>query len=90
MNNLTDEPKSWAAINGKWTIADDVVSFHGPLKESDPLPHGVALCDLRFRSGKIKARIKFSEKVEGAVGGILFGYDAEARDYYYAGLGGFG
>lgn len=84
------EPTDWAAVKGRWSLGAEVVSYLGPLKETDPMPHGVALCDSRLRSGSIEVNIKFPEKLEKTTGGILFGYDVETRDYYYAGLGGYG
>lgn len=60
------------------------------MQENDPSPHGVALVDIKLRSGRIEVKVRFSEKFEGSVGGILFGYDSESREYYYTGLGGYG
>lgn len=81
---------TWAAIDGKWKFEDDSVVYLGPEDPNSPIPHGIALSKARVRSGSIETRVHFFEKPQGSAGRIIFGYNPETREYFSAGLGGYG
>jgi hypothetical protein len=90
MGEKFQEPSKWVATEGRWDFDEDAATYLGPLPENSSLPHGVALCDIRLRSGSIKAKVRFPEEIEKATASILFGYDPESREYYCAGIGAYG
>ncbi len=80
----------WAALAGKWDIADRSAHYKGP---STPGGYGFAICDERFRDGHIRAKVQFEGKDaamnEGESAGIVLGYHSESGGYLVAGLGAF-
>ncbi len=80
-----------APLAGKWKSEGNRITYLGPL-ETQALdnPFGVAVADLRLRSGHIDAHIVFPAGQKDNAGRVLFGYNAETGSYMSAGIGGYG
>jgi len=89
MEGKKQTPENWVAITGGWKFEDNAVIYLGPLDTNNPFPHGIALCNIRFRNGIIKSKIRFPEELRDSTGEIVFGYNAESREYLAGGLGSF-
>jgi len=79
----------WAALAGKWSITAPGAHFEGP---ATPGSYGLAICDARFRDGRIRAKVLFvgqDAPMKGESAGIVLGYHSESGGYLVAGLGAF-
>jgi hypothetical protein len=81
---------NWAPLAGKWQFERNRIVYLGPL-ETQPManPFGVAVADLRLRSGRLASDILFPANQRGNAGRILFGYNPETRSYLSSGIGGY-
>src|ERR1700730_7585889 len=82
----------WAALAGSWNIQGHSARYEGPGEAPLPHAHGFAICNERFRDGRIRAKVRF-EGTDGplhsASAGIVLGYHSESGGYLVAGLGAF-
>lgn len=87
------EPSSWEPIFGSWNFNGSQALFSGPSQSViNSFPVGLALCNLRLRSGVIKTRVKFTDitQKDDFAGRIAFGFHSETKSYFSVGLGGYG
>jgi hypothetical protein len=82
---------NWLPLDGKWTIADDALTFHGePAKygEETGLAVGLAMSSNRFTGGWISADVELSNVGPSNSCEIVFYYDSARRWIVSAGIGG--
>jgi len=82
-------PESWAAIEGLWKFDNTCAKYLGPKSSSNQAPIGIALSNLRLRSGIIESEIHFGGNPKDIAGHIIFGYNPLTKAYYSAGIGAF-
>lgn len=80
--------ETWAAIVGQWKFEAESVVYLGPDRKS-PYPYGIALSKAHLRSGSIETEVRFFERAQDSVGRIIFGYNAETKEYFSSGIGGY-
>lgn len=85
----TAASENWAYSEGILRPIDKGLQYVGP-HEGAQHPYGIALSSHRNRSGKIQATVTFERELESASAGLLFGFNVTSRQYYSAGIGGWG
>jgi hypothetical protein len=79
----------WAPVVGLWEVNGDSVTYLKP----DPriqFGYGVAITSKPLRNGTVTATIDFRGKPKDNEARIVFGYHPQTRNYFSAGLGGYG
>lgn len=79
--------RTWVPVAGRWRLEETTATYLGPEDAAIPLPRGVVLSDLRFRSGSITVQVSLNE-TDVSAGRIVFGYNVTTGAYFSCGLGG--
>ncbi|HLG27813.1 MAG TPA: hypothetical protein VI423_08515 [Paenisporosarcina sp.] len=90
MLHSTSPITNWAPIVGIWESEANQILY---VKQSDariPFGFGIALSPARLRSGSISTTIDFSNNPHSNEARLIFGYNTLTRDYFSAGIGGYG
>ena len=81
--------ENWAGIFGKWRVDGKSVSYSATDSQA-AFSFGIAIGSGRSRNGSIAATIDLGKKHNANEARLIFGYDPLTRDYFSAGLGGYG
>ena len=81
---MTTQATRWAPLAGRWRVRGRAITYLG--SESADSPAGLAVSDLSFREGRLRARITLPEVA--AQGRLVIGLDRERTSQYTVGLGG--
>jgi len=82
--------ENWAPLAGRWGFQGSTVKYVGPLNSPPTgLPFGLAITNLKLRSGHISSKVILPENPRENSGRLLFGYNAETRSYLTSGIGGY-
>jgi len=79
----------WAPIVGIWQVEDERVTYLRPDSRIE-FGFGIAITAKPLTNGKVSAKIDFREKPKDNEARIIFGYHPQTRNYFSAGLGGYG
>jgi len=79
----------WAPVVGIWKVEGERVTYLRPDSRIE-FGFGIAVTSKPFTKGKILARIDFHDKPADNEARIVFGYHPQTRNYFSAGLGGYG
>ena len=87
---------NWAAIRGKWDMADTVQIFRGDgpsvvSADGRQSPLGLAVSSASLQSGTCQVQVRFSSSFAGnndQAGGLVLGYRSTDRPFLFARLGG--
>src|SRR3990172_3748957 len=81
--------ENWAGIFGKWRVDGKSVSYSATDSQA-AFSFGIAIGSGRSRNRSIAATIDLGKKHNANEARLIFGYDPLTRDYFSAGLGGYG
>lgn len=76
---------TWAQLSGRWRIDGNKATYLQA--DNGATPFGLCLSSTRLRSGTIRVKVHLSES--SGVGRVAFGHNAETKNYYSIGLGGY-
>jgi len=82
---------NWAPIVGIWKseVGSNQVLYERP-DPRNPFGFGISLSPARLRSGTISTTIDFSKSSQANEARVIFGYNTLTRDYFSAGISGYG